>query len=101
MNQSEETIMASIVGDATTNAEIDAHEISRRCEVTYQTAKNFLDGRSTNARFLKRFVDEFGITNNPALLRRLLLGYLLVQFQEGDGMRMMADAGLLGEIVHS
>ena len=73
---------------------VNAHTVAGMCEITYQTVKNVLDGKSPNARFVKLVVAHFGLNNDPDFLRRILVAYLLLQFPEDDG-ELLKKAGIL------
>mgnify|MGYP001040814070 CR=1 FL=1 len=65
--------------------EVSIHDVADTCNVTYQTVKNILDGKSPNARFVKKLIESFGIDQDLELLRKYLLAYLLLQFPEESG----------------
>jgi hypothetical protein len=90
----EETTLALLVRNVMVEHGMDLHSIAKVCQVTYQTAKNVADGKSPNARFMKRFIDSFGINKDHGLLRRYLLAYLLLQFPENNG-ELLRVANLL------
>ena len=60
---------------------VSLHEIAAKCNVTYQTIKNMENGHGVNARCVAALVDAFELHRDPHLLRRVLLGFLALQFQ--------------------
>jgi hypothetical protein len=75
---------------------LDMHTLARRCGVTYQTVKNVIDGESVGRRFISQLISQFGIEKNPMLLRRVLIAFLRVQFDE-ESERLLKAAGLLSD----
>lgn len=71
------------------------HDVAEGCGVTYQTIKNLLDGRSTSPRVVTGLIRFFGLEEHPARLRRLLLAFLVVLFEDDDGARYLRCANLL------
>ena len=92
----EETTLSLLVRNVMAERGVDLHRIAEVCGVTYQTAKNVADGKSPNARFMRRFIEGFGINKDHGLLRRYLLAYLLLQFPENNG-ELLRAANLLQE----
>lgn len=91
------TILAKVIYHLMDENGIELRVLAERCGVTYQTVKNVVDGASVSMRFVLSLIREFKIDQNPALLRRLLIGMLSVQFPKGEGARLLHIADLIPE----
>lgn len=90
----QDVTLASIVRDLMKEHELDMGTLAARCGVTYQTIKNVVDGRSVNRRFISELIRQFDMEDDPEQLRRIILAFLLAQFED-EGERLLRTAGLL------
>ena len=91
----EEVSVAAVLEELMSRNQINNDDLAKRFDVNPQTIRNIKDGRAVNAKTIANMIKVFDLRKDARLLQRLLLGYLMIQFQGDLGPELLKDAELI------
>lgn len=71
-----------------------AKVLSEKCQTSYQTSKNFVDGRDYSGHLLLKIIDSLHLYDESKLLQLLVLDYLWRMLPPSERERIISNSGL-------